>query len=117
VVERGIAEMQVILRSLFRSREGADFLLFARFAIKEIWIIWPWIVHDSVVHFAWARADFQGIIELAAIRLSVGFIIESNHGQSLPAGRWYCLLAGSRVSIRGAGFTYIPMLSALTCSL
>jgi hypothetical protein len=33
VVERGIAAMQVILRSLFRSREGADLLLFARNAM------------------------------------------------------------------------------------
>jgi hypothetical protein len=35
VVERGIAAMQVILRSLFRSREGAVLLLFARYAASS----------------------------------------------------------------------------------
>jgi hypothetical protein len=35
VVERGIAAMQVILRSLFRSREGAVLLLFVRNAASS----------------------------------------------------------------------------------
>jgi hypothetical protein len=36
VVERGIAAMQVILRSLFRSREGAVLLLFVRNAASSL---------------------------------------------------------------------------------
>jgi hypothetical protein len=45
VVERGIAAMQVILRSLFRSREGAVLLLFCEKCSFESRVV-RWLIYS-----------------------------------------------------------------------